>query len=133
MRPAAFLRLLPLAPLPEELRRQVLSLCTSTAEDAVAYRRRVARRAERIWFARFSHAMRQASWSGIRANPGMAVAAAAIALWVVAAVSVSVLTFASSGAAHAQTTGSTAAHGQATQTSAGTSSGNPAPSPSASP
>ena len=96
MRPAAFLRLLPLAPLPEELRRQVLSLCTSTAPDAVAYRRRVVRRAEWIWFARFSHAVRQVSWSAIRANPGMAIAAAAIALWVVAAVSVSILTFASS-------------------------------------
>ena len=96
MRPAAFLRLLPLAPLPEELRRQVLSLCTSTAPDAVAYRRRVVRRAEWIWFARFSHAIRQVSPSGIRANPGMAIAAAAIALWVVAAVSVSILTFATS-------------------------------------
>ena len=40
MRPAAVFRLLPLAPLPQELREQVLSLCTSTAEDAVAYRRR---------------------------------------------------------------------------------------------
>ena len=40
MRPAAFFRLLPLAPLPQELRGQVLSLCTSTAEDAVGYRRR---------------------------------------------------------------------------------------------
>ena len=40
MRPAAFFRLLPLAPLPQELREQVLSLCTSTAEDAVANRRR---------------------------------------------------------------------------------------------
>ena len=49
--PAAFFRLLPLALLPQELREQVLSLCTSTAEDAVAYRRRVARRAERKWFA----------------------------------------------------------------------------------
>ena len=69
MRPAAFSRLLPLAPLPPELREQVLSLCTSTAEDAVAYRRRVVRRAERIWFARLSRAIRQVSWSSIRANP----------------------------------------------------------------
>ena len=96
MRPAAFLRLLPLAPLPEELRQQVLSLCTSTAENAVAYRRRVARRADWIWFTRFSQPIRQVSWSGIRANPGVAIAAAAIALWVVAAVSVSILTFATS-------------------------------------
>ena len=109
MRPAAFSRLLPLAPLPQELREQVLSLCTSTAEDAVAYRRRVARRAERIWFARFSRAIRQVSWSSIRANPGVAIAAVAVAVWVVAAVSVTMLTFAGSRAADAQTTGSRAA------------------------
>ena len=102
MRPAAFSRLLPLAPLPQELREQVLSLCTSTAEDAVAYRRRVVRHAEWIWFARFSRAIRHASWSSIRANPGVAVAAVAVAVWVVAAVSVTMLTFAGSRAAHAQ-------------------------------
>ena len=112
MRPAAFSRLLPLAPLPQELREQVLSLCTSTAEDAVAYRRRVVRRAEWIWFARFSRAIRQVSWSSIRANPGVAIAAVAVAVWVVAAVSVTMLTFAGSRAADAQatqTTGSRAA------------------------
>jgi RNA polymerase sigma factor (sigma-70 family) len=126
MRPAAFFRLLPLAPLPQELREQVLSLCTSTAEDAVAYRRRVARHAEWIWLARFSRVMRQASWSSIRANPGVAVAAVAVAAWVVAAVSVTILAFAATGAAHAQTTGSRAAHGQATQTSVATPSRSPA-------
>ena len=123
MRPAAFSRLLPLAPLPEELREQVLSLCTSTAEDAVAYRRRVARHAEWIWFARFSQAMRHVSWSGIRAHPGVAIAAAAVVVWVAAAVSVTMLTFAGSGAAGApatQTTGARAAHAEATRTSAGT-------------
>ena len=104
MRPAAFSRLLPLAPLPPELREQVLSLCTSTAEDAVAYRRRVVRRAERIWLARLSRAIRQVSWSSIRANPGMAVAAVAVALWVVAAVTATLLTLADSHAAAAQVT-----------------------------
>ena len=98
MRPAAFSRLLPLAPLPPELREQVLRLCTSTAEDAVAYRRRVVRRAERIWLARFSRAIRQASWSSIRANPGVAVAAVAVAMWVVAAVIATLLTLADSRA-----------------------------------
>ena len=116
MRPAAFSRLLPLAPLPQELREQVLSLCTSTAKDAVAYRRRVVRRAEWIWFARISRAVRHASWSSIRANPGEAIATAAVAVWVVAAVSVTMLTFA----------GSRAAHPQATQTSVATSSRSPA-------
>ena len=99
MRPAAFSRLLPLAPLPQELREQVLSLCTSTAEDAVAYRRRVVRRAEWIWLARFSRVIRQASWSSIRAKPGVAVATVAVAMWVVAAVSVTLLTLADSRAA----------------------------------
>ena len=135
MRPAAFFRLLPLAPLPQELREQVLSLCTSTAEDAVAYRRRVARHAEWIWFARFSRAIRQASWSSIRANPGVAIAAVAVAVWVVAAVSVTLLTFAGSRAADAQTPDSRATHPQTTQTSVATHPGSPAtatPSPATS-
>ena len=99
LRPAAFSRLLPPVPLPPELREQVLSLCTSAAEDAVAYRRRVARRAESIWLARFSRAIRLLSWDSIRANPGMAIAATAVAVWVVAAVSVTLLVFAGSHAA----------------------------------
>jgi RNA polymerase sigma factor (sigma-70 family) len=126
MRPTAFLRLLPLAPLPQELREQVLSLCTSTAEDAVAYRRRVARRAERIWFARFSRGIRRASWSSIRANPGVAIAAVAVAVWAVAAVSVTILTFTGSRAADAQTPGPRATHAQTTQTSVATRPGRPA-------
>ena len=127
MRPAAFFRLLPLAPLPQELREQVLNLCTSTGEDAVAYRRRVARRAERIWLARFSQALRQASWSSIRANPGWAIAAVAVAMWVVAAaVSLTLLTLTGSRAAGAQTPGSRAAHVQATQTSVATYPRSPA-------
>ena len=125
MRPAAFSRLLPLAPLPAELREQVLSLCTSTAEDAVAYRRRVARHAEWIWFARFSRAIRQASWSSIRANPGVAIAAVAVAMWVVAAVSVTMLTFAGSRAAMPRQL-APATHAQATQTSVATYSRSPA-------
>jgi len=126
MRPAAFSRLLPLAPLPPELREQVLSLCTSTADDAVAYRRRVARHAESIWFARFSRAVRYASWSNIRAHPGVAIAAVAVTVWVVAAVSVTIFTFGGSRAADTQTPGSSAAHAQATQTSVATHPGHPA-------
>jgi hypothetical protein len=114
MRPAAFSRLLPLAPLPQELREQVLRLCTSTAKDAVAYRRRVVRRADRIWSARLSLAIRHVSWRGIRANPGMAIAATAVAVWVLAAVVVMMLTFGGSRPAHAQTTGSRAGNAQAT-------------------
>jgi RNA polymerase sigma factor (sigma-70 family) len=126
MRPAAFSRLLPLAPLPAELREQVLSVCTSAAEDAMAYRRRVVRRAERIWLARLSRAIRQVSWSSIRANPGMVVAAVAVALWVVAAVTATLLTLADSHAAAAQVTqatGSRAAPAQAIQAGVPTSPG----------
>jgi hypothetical protein len=126
MRPAAFSRLLPLAPLPEELREQVLSLCTSTAEDAVAYRRRVGRHAEWIWFTRFTRTIRHASWSSIRANPGVAIAAGAVAVWVVAAVSVMILTFGGSRAADAQTPESRAAHPQPAQTNVASYSRSPA-------
>jgi RNA polymerase sigma factor (sigma-70 family) len=126
MSPSAFLRLLPLAPLPQELREQVLTLCTSTTEDVVAYRRRVVRRAERIWFARFSWAIKQASWVNIRANPGGVIATVAVAVWVVAAVSVTLFTFTGSRAADARTPRPSATHAQATQTSVATHSGNPA-------
>ena len=126
MRPAAFFRLLPLAPLPPELRHQVLRLCTSPTADAVAYRRRVVRQAERVWLARFSLAARRVSWSSIRANPGMAIAATAVAVWAVAAVIVMMLTFGGSGAAHAQTTGSRAARALATPASVATHPRSPA-------
>ena len=123
LRPTVLSGLLPLAPLPPELREKVLSRCSSTSEEAVAYRRRVVRRAESTWAALFSQAIRRASWDSIRANPGAAVATAAVAVWVVAAVSVTLLTFAGPHAAHAQTAqpaGSRATHAPAAQTSAGT-------------
>jgi RNA polymerase sigma factor (sigma-70 family) len=96
LRPAVLARLLPLAPLPPELRAQVLGRCCATTEDAVAYRQRVARRAETTLYTRCSQAIRLVSWYNIKANPGMAAATAAIALWVVAAVSVTLLTLAGS-------------------------------------
>ena len=94
LRPTALSGLLPLAPLPPELREQVLSCCSSTDEGAVAYRRRVVRRAESTWLAIFSQAIRRVRWDSIRANPGAAIAITAVAVWVVAAVSVTLLTFA---------------------------------------
>ena len=109
LRAASFSRLLPLTPVPPELREQVLSCCTSTAEDAAANRQRVTRRAESIWFTAFTWAMRHLSWASIRANPGMAIAAVAVALWAVAAVSVTLLTFAGSHPAHAPATTATSA------------------------
>jgi RNA polymerase sigma factor (sigma-70 family) len=129
LRPAAFSRLLPPAPLPPELREQVLSSCTSTAEGAVAYRRRAVRRAESIWFTTFSRAIRHVSWAGIRANPGRAIVAVAVVLWVAAAASVTLLAFAGSHTADAQPAGRSATHAYAPQTGAGTSAGSPAAAP----
>jgi RNA polymerase sigma factor (sigma-70 family) len=94
LRPAAFGRLLPPAPLPVELRARVLDRGTSPAADAVAYRRRAARRAGALWRAGMARAIRQLSWAGIRAHGGTAIAAAAVALWAAAAVIVLLLTFA---------------------------------------
>jgi len=129
LHPTVLPGLLPLAPLPPELREIVLSRCSSTSEDAVAYRRRVIRRAESTWAALFSQAIRWVSWDSIRAYPGPAIATTAVAVWVAAAVSVSLLTFAGSHAAQAQPTGSYVTHAQAAQTSAGTPSRSPAATP----
>jgi hypothetical protein len=109
LRPTALSGLLPLAPLPPELREQVLSCCSSTDEDAVAYRRRVVRRAESMWLPLISRAIRRVSWDSIRANPGAAIATTAVAVWVAAAVCVLLLTFAGSHAAAAQVPQPTAA------------------------
>jgi len=131
-RPAAFSRLLPLAPLPPELRERVLSLCTSTAKDAVAYRRRIARRAKRVWLARLSAATRQVSVGGIRANPGIAIAAATITVWVMAALIGTLLTFTGPRAAHAQVvplTGIPTLPTRAVQTSVGTFARSPVSAP----
>ena len=124
LRPTVLRALLPLPPLPSELREKVLNLCSSTAEDAVAYRRRVVRRAGSTWAALFSQAVRWASWASIRAHPGATIATAAVALWVVAAVTVTLLTFAGPRAAHAQTgqpAGSPATHAHAAPPSPATS------------
>jgi RNA polymerase sigma factor (sigma-70 family) len=124
VRPTALSGLLPLAPLPPELREQVLSRCFSTSENAVAYRRRVVQRAESTLFVPFSLAIRRLSWNNIRANPGPAIAATAVAVWLVAAVSVLLLTFAGSHVAHAQApqpTGSRAVQNPATGPSVETS------------
>ena len=122
LRPTVFSGLLPSAPLPPQLREKVLSRCSSTSEDAVAYRRRVVRRAESTWAALVVQAIRWVSWDSIRAYPGAAIATTAVAAWVVAAVSVTLLTFGGSHAAYAkatQTTGSRVAHAPTAQTSAG--------------
>ena len=132
LRPAVFSRLLPVAPLPPELRAEILGSCTSAAEDAVAYRWRVVRRADSIWFTRFWPAIRRLSWASVRANPGMAIAAVAVALWVAGAASVALVTFGGSHTAYAQTvkpTGRSAAPIHSPQSGAGAATGSPAAVP----
>jgi RNA polymerase sigma factor (sigma-70 family) len=129
LRPTVLSGLLPLAPLPPELRAKVLNHCSSTAEDALVYRRLVLRRAEAKWAALFSQAIRRVSWDSVRANPGPAIAATAVAMWVVTAVILALLTFGGFHAAQvhaAQPTGSSAPHAQAAQTSAATPPSSPA-------
>jgi hypothetical protein len=125
LRPTALSGLLPLAPLPPQLREEVMSCCFAPDEDAVAYRRRVVRRAKSTWLPIFSQAVRRLSWEGIRANPGAAIATTAVAVWLAVAVVVTLLTFA----------GSHDAHAEVLQPAAGTSSSRsatPSPSPSGS-
>jgi RNA polymerase sigma factor (sigma-70 family) len=62
LRPAALSSLLPLAPLPPELREPVLRLCSATTSDSVAYRRRVVRSSESAWLTRFSSAIKWPWW-----------------------------------------------------------------------
>ena len=93
LRLAALSGLLPVAPLPPELRGQVLILCSSTAADVVAHRRRVIRQAESMWPLRFTQAIKLVKWDTIRRNPGIAAATVAVAAWVIAAVSVTLITF----------------------------------------
>jgi RNA polymerase sigma factor (sigma-70 family) len=85
LRPAALAGLLSqAATLPSGLRGQVLELCSSTSRDAVAYRRRLARRAESMWPSRFSQAMWLIRPGSIRIRPRAATANLALVVWVVA-------------------------------------------------
>ncbi len=74
----------PAAALPLGLRGEVLELCSSTTPDAVAYRRRLARRAVSMWPARFSQAMWLIRPGSIRIRPRAATAKVALVVWVVA-------------------------------------------------
>jgi RNA polymerase sigma factor (sigma-70 family) len=101
----------PAAPSPG-LREQVLRFSSSTTRSAMAYRRRVARRVESVWPARVSQAIRLLRWDSIRRNPGAAIAIVAAVVWVMIAVSVTLLTFVGSHPARApaaRTSGSTPA------------------------
>jgi RNA polymerase sigma factor (sigma-70 family) len=97
LRPAVSSGLPPLAELPAALRDDVLRLCTPTTPETPMYRRR----AESVRSESFSEAIRTMSWASIREHPGPAIAALAVVLWAVAAVTVTLLTLASHHSASA--------------------------------
>ena len=88
LRPAVLSSLLPMAPIPPELREQVLGLCSATTSDAVAYRRQVARRSELVWLARFANTVNWARWDS---EVGAAVVVGLI--WSAVAVAVALYVF----------------------------------------
>jgi RNA polymerase sigma factor (sigma-70 family) len=101
LRPEALSGLFPLATLPIGLREQVLGLCAGLPRDALTYGRRATPRAKLLRPAWFSRAARLVGRDTIRGNPGATTAAAAVVMWVVAAVIATVITFAGSHPAHA--------------------------------
>jgi RNA polymerase sigma factor (sigma-70 family) len=94
LRAAVVSGLSPLAELPAELREQTLIRCTSTAPDAVAYRRRAVRRAGSVWSARFWPTIRRLSWRGAGGRRGPAAVAVAVCAATVSVIGISVLAFA---------------------------------------
>jgi RNA polymerase sigma factor (sigma-70 family) len=101
LRPAVLAALGPLPVLPAGLRDEVMKLCSPTTPDTPMYRRS----AEVVRPASFSEAVKSMSWHGIRSNPGAAIAATAVLLWVAAAVVVALLTLTGSHSAQALAAG----------------------------
>lgn len=93
LRPAALSGLLPLAPLPPELRDQVLELCSAATPAGAAHRQPGTRWAGRAWLARVWQVITPTRSARIRANPGRATVGAVVVIWVVAAASMTMLTF----------------------------------------
>ena len=99
LRPALLSGLEPLAAPPGGLRDDVMRLCSPKTPDTPMYRRS----AERVRHASLAETIRDLRWDSIRSNPGAAIAAGAVVLWVVAVVSVALLVFNGSRSAQAQT------------------------------
>ena len=101
VRPAALSGLLadlqPLAVPPAGLRDEVMKLCSPTTPETPMYRRS----AEQVRPTSFSEAITAMRWGSIRSNPGAAIAAIAVVLWLVAVVSVLLLTLTGSHSAQA--------------------------------
>ena len=104
LRPAALSGLPPMAEPPAIVRDEVMKLCSPTTPETPMYRRS----AERVRPASFPEAIRAMRWNSIRSNPGTAIACLALVLWVVAAVTVALLTLTSSRSPQALAAGSSA-------------------------
>ena len=90
LRPEVLSGLLPLAALPLGLREPTLQRVA--ASSAATPRRPLIRRAGALGPTGFQRARTFFGWSRIRANPGAATAVAAVALWIVAATSATLIT-----------------------------------------
>jgi RNA polymerase sigma factor (sigma-70 family) len=101
LRSAALSGLPPMAEPPAGLRDEVMKLCSPRTPETPMYRRS----AEQGRPASFSEAIRTMRWDSIRSNPGALIASLAVLVWVVAVVSVSLLTLAGSHSAQALATG----------------------------
>ena len=103
LRPAALSGLMPLAPLPTELREQVLLLCSSSAPDVAAYRRRITQRAESVWRARIAAAIWLVNRAGIRIGHRPTTATVTLAIWItlVFGTGITLLVFTGSHPSHA--------------------------------
>ena len=82
MRPAALSGLMPLTPLPPELREQVLRLCSAATEDAQASQPQATWRAESVWHARFSRLTRLLGWTSTEGHRRPAAATVVLAAWI---------------------------------------------------
>ena len=89
LRPGVLSSLLPLAPLPPELREPILE--RAAARRAPASRQGLTWRTGPARLAGFRPLGLLPAWSRIRANPGATTAAAAVAVWVAAAMSVTLI------------------------------------------
>jgi RNA polymerase sigma factor (sigma-70 family) len=90
LRPEVLSRMLPLAELPPGLREPVLERAGQSA--AAGSRGPLARRAAALGHTGFRRTLGLLSWNTIRANPGRAMAAAALTVWLAAAMSATVVT-----------------------------------------
>jgi len=90
LRPEVLSRMLPLAALPPGLRAPVLERASQSA--AGGSRGPLTRRAAALGSTGFRRTLGLVSWNTIRANPGRATAAAALTLWLAAAMSATVVT-----------------------------------------